>query len=245
MNTYDNLELISVHIPKCGGTTFSHILSRIYGDKFFHITDVSQLENIDTDIRSIHGHYYFNPKWLKIYPNAKVCVWIRNPVDRLISYYYFWGNYRFGPGVSPNKNHLMMKIKKYNIFEFAKQEYIQNRMFDFIEKISLDDIDFIGDVNTYNADLQRLAKIMNWDSKFIETYAVYNAGNYTEKVFDKQVIMTKKDREELADIIEQDMKRYEYIKNYKNFTNNYYRYATCKEKREWDRILREKSYLPS
>ena len=137
-----------------------------------------------------------------------------------------------------------MKVKKYNIFEFAKQEYIQDRMFDFIEKISLDEIAFIGEVENYNSDLNRLAKIMNWDHLLIQKYNVFNATNYNKKVFDKEIIITNKDRQELADILEKDMRRYEYIKNYKNFTNNYWRYATCKEKREWNRIVREKRYFP-
>jgi len=245
LNTYDNLELISVHIPKCGGTTFSDILRRIYGDKYSHVTDISQLNDIDKNMQCIHGHYYFNPEWLKIYPNAKICTWIRNPVDRLISYYYYWGNYRFGPGVSPNHNHLMMRVRKYSIFEFAKQEYMQNRMFDFIEKISLDEIAFIGEVENYNSDLKRLAKIMNWDHLLIQKYNVLNATNYNKKVFDKEIIITNKDRQELADILEKDMRRYEYIKQYKGSINNYWRYATCQEKRAWDKIVREKSYLPS
>lgn len=248
LNTYDNLELISVHIPKCGGTTFGHILRRIYGDKFFHITDVSQLENIDTDIRSIHGHYHFNPKWFKIYPNAKVCVWIRHPIDRIISYYFFWSTYKFPPATfqNINKNHLDLIQNRYSIIEFAKKKYIRNRMFDYIEKESLDNINFIGDVSTYDLDLYRLSELMNWDYSLIKQYQSLNVSEYNSRnVFGKKFKITQRDREELADILDQDIRRYQYIKTYKNYTNNYWRYATCKEKREWDKILREKSYLPS
>ena len=245
LNTYDNLELISVHIPKCGGTTFSNILRRIYGDKYYRVTDISQLNDIDTNIRCMHGHYHFNPKWLKIYPNAKVCVWIRNPVDRLISYYYFWANFKFPFGTSPNKHHLELLEKRYGLIEFAKKSWMKNKMFDFIENISLQDIDFIGDISNYDSDLRRLSKIMDWNDSLIQEYQVLNANEYNQPIFGEKLNITKEDKEELACILDQDIRRYEYITGYKDFKNNYWRYATCKEKREWDKIVREKSYLPS
>ena len=59
-----------------------------------------------------------------------------------------------------------------------------------------------------------------------------------------QLKITINDREELARILYRDMERYYYIKQYKDYITNYWRYATCNEKREWDKIVKEKSYLP-
>lgn len=244
LNTYPNLELISVHIPKCGGTTFSVILGMIYEDKYSHVTDISQLNNINADIRCMHGHYHLNTEWLKIYPNTKVCVWIRNPVDRIISYYFYWATYKFPPGTSPNKRHQDLIEKRYGLIEFAGKSWMKNRMFDYIENIPLSNIDFIGDISNYDSDLRRLSRLMNWDDSLIQTYQTLNESEYQRKVFDREFKVTEKDREELADILDQDMRRYEHIKNYKIFTNNSYRYATCREKRDWDKIVEEKSYLP-
>lgn len=237
LNIYNqNLELISVHIPKCGGTTFGDILHRIYVHQYRHIVGPFEIEQTPYDIRCIHGHFSFEPEWLEIYPNVKICTWIRNPVDRLISYYFYWGNYRFGPGMRPNPNHLKMKIRAYDIFEFAKQEFIKNKMFDFIEHISLDDIDFIGDISNYHSDLLRLAEIMNWKNPALSHYRSLNKTMYTKKVFGRNVTITDQDRKILEKILDKDMERYEYIKNY---------CYPCKKRTWWHRLTQKKKYLPS
>lgn len=235
LNIYHDLELISIHIPKCGGTTFNDILNRIYLDRYKHIIEVSQINNIDKNTRCIHGHYRFNPEWLKIYPNAKRCTWIRHPVDRLISHYYYWGNFIFGPNAKYNPNLTKMKIKKYTLFEFAEQSYMKNRMFDFIEDISLDDIDFIGDVANYRTDLMRLVKIMNWDPILINKLPHLNKSRYTKKIFGKNLKITEEDRIILANILNKDMERYEYIKN---------KCYPSKKKNWWKKLIQKKKYLP-
>ena len=242
LNTYDNLELISVHIPKCGGTTFWNILAHIYGERLTHITDISKLNDgsIDKDILGVHGHYRFNPEWLNIYPNAKVCTWIRHPIDRLISHYVYIATFKGIP--AGDKMFLDFRGNAWNIFEFAERV---NNIFSYIEDISLNDIDFIGDVSSYSSDLLKLASIMNWTHPITKNYRIFNQGKYSQKIYGKKLKIKMSDRKELARILRRDIERYEYIKNYKDFTSNYWRYAKCKEKREWDKIVREKSYLPS
>ena len=240
MNTYDNLELISVHIPKCGGTTFSNVLYRIYGDKFAHITNISQLKDINQDIRCIHGHYLFDPEWLKIYPNAKICTWIRNPVDRIVSYYVHLKTWK-GPAEHITELHDRVR-NGLSIFDFAE---INNNMFAYIEKIALNDIDFIGNISNYRSNVSKLSKIMNWDDFIAQRYSSYRMGKYNHPAV-RDLIITDKDRKELASILYQDMKRYKYIKQYyAKFYPNYWRYASCKEKHDWYKVPKQKIYLPS
>ena len=87
------IELISVHIPKTAGTAFRHVLTDVYGlngvlgdyppDSIYHPERA-----IDPQINVIHGH--FTPsKYQGYFPQAKRIVWLRHPLFRLISEYFF------------------------------------------------------------------------------------------------------------------------------------------------------------
>ena len=88
--------VISFHIPKTAGTSLSNTLVDVYG-----VRRVLRMygkgmytERVPDRVRVIHGHinrqqlveiYERNPEWRP----AAIITWIRNPVDRMISNYFF------------------------------------------------------------------------------------------------------------------------------------------------------------
>lgn len=91
--------VVSIHIPKTGGTTLKNILSSVYGDSFMWIMETNsaraafeKIRNRDLDkINCIHGHIgfgihkYFNLMGI----GCKYIVFTRNVVERLLSYYHY------------------------------------------------------------------------------------------------------------------------------------------------------------
>jgi hypothetical protein len=69
-----------IHIPKCGGTTMSHILKEQC--KLLHIDREYRVDGYE-DYDVIFGHHSY-----KVYDHLPMVTWIRNPIERVISQYF-------------------------------------------------------------------------------------------------------------------------------------------------------------
>lgn len=98
----DGPTLIFVHLPKTGGTTFKSILRRVYGqNRLFETTPGQVPESIDRFARAseeeraayrvVTGHIPFGMETLVPRPAATITL-LRDPVERLISNYYYVRN---------------------------------------------------------------------------------------------------------------------------------------------------------
>jgi hypothetical protein len=88
--------LISVHIPKCGGMSFQHVLRDLYGKRrlwlnygtIFDQEDARQRAAlVPAGVRCLHGHF-LSDAFDAIAPEAELVTWLRHPVERVISNYY-------------------------------------------------------------------------------------------------------------------------------------------------------------
>jgi len=109
--------LFFLHLPKAGGTTLYHIINRNHlSNSIFHIeaTDLekslkaySELSKKEKDdLKCIKGHFPFGIHQ-KLGKAPKYFTMLRNPVERIISHYYYVRN---------NRNHyLYEQVKEGNI----------------------------------------------------------------------------------------------------------------------------------
>ncbi|MEQ6167983.1 sulfotransferase family 2 domain-containing protein [Ekhidna sp. MALMAid0563] len=182
-----NNKLISIHIPKTAGTSFRYTLIDVYGIERvlpFYYTEESNISyKIPKRIQVIHGHISIgqynelirhNPEWR----DATVITWIRDPVDRFISNYYYMKGVlyqqlgKFNDDTPNLKNRMICSLD-----EFLERP---NEWNETVKFVSEDDINsgkfsFIGNVNSYDADLKLLAQMLKWES-----YATYKH-NVTQK----------------------------------------------------------------
>ncbi|MEG4504728.1 DUF4214 domain-containing protein [Microcoleus sp. F6_B4] len=156
-----SLEIMSYHIPKTAGTTFFIALTQVYGlDKIAGFLDESLAvsEGVDPQtIKVIHGHVpsrkYFRPA------RVKEIIWLRDPILRLISLYFFWKSL---PRTEDDSLHNYIQEKNLDLVEFAKIPQLRNEMSQYVGGRNLTDFYFVGIQGFFKDDLTNLAEMLNW-----------------------------------------------------------------------------------
>ena len=177
----EQIELLSVHIPKTAGTSFRKTLTEVYGEKAVLRVDLPPKSQKDPEdpfaplqkrlkpgVRVLHGH--FNAVELRrVYSNipedAKMITWVRDPVNRVISnYYYLRQRIREEIDQNTSLNVGVTNRMVKTLMEYAIQDVARDRMAKFLAGTELDDFDFVGVQENYTEDLRRLALVMDWNS---------------------------------------------------------------------------------
>lgn len=115
-----------------------------------------QRENVDAKekikkYKVISGHI-FASKYLIYFNDLYKVIWLRNPISRLISQYYFW--------LYNSATPYHVKPKDTNLMQFARLSRLRNVMSDlFLKGVDINDFDFIGIVEYFETDFDDFCKI--------------------------------------------------------------------------------------
>ncbi len=177
------VELISVHVLKAAGASFRRALAEhygpeaVFGDYAEFMEDPRSLCHLDPELAQrravglvaglpprttvIHGHFPAD-KYLLACPEAKRVIWLRHPVARLVSHYYFWlTSDRHG-----NLIHDHMLEHELDLPRFARlpvmRDFVSNNI---LKSMTIDDFDFVGLQERYPSDLARLATALGWPER--------------------------------------------------------------------------------
>ena len=209
------IELISIHIPKTGGTSFYQVLQQVYGSAVSksykrrdYLEDCQTHSSFDQalspTIRVLHGHLYYREiASLQEKHQSKVICWFRDPVERVISNYSF-----FKAGLNnPQRNPVNYQANKHRInetlVEYASKAENRNRMTDFLKGIQLEKLFFFGFLSSFDRDIQRLGRMLSWPSFEV---ARLNQSTYSNK---KVFLEDDHIRSEIAKLNQLDMKLFE------------------------------------
>ncbi|MEQ6167982.1 sulfotransferase family 2 domain-containing protein [Ekhidna sp. MALMAid0563] len=168
-------KIISIHIPKTAGTSFRKTLEHVYGRSMLSLYNYGsdQLapfqEKVPDKIKLIHGHINLNqyhalieknPEW----KDALFITWVRNPVDRFISNYYYMNQLITDQmKLFPRRPGLQKRMLR-SLDEVANQENEHDLLSRYISPKFLAENKylFIGETEHYSNDLARLATLLNW-----------------------------------------------------------------------------------
>ncbi|MBT5137449.1 MAG: sulfotransferase family 2 domain-containing protein [Acidimicrobiaceae bacterium] len=148
--------MISLHIPKTAGTSFRAALDVEYGNDLAHIYGGAAIDA--HRYRAIHGHIRVDEA-RAVAGKAKWIMWLRDPVDRLASYYDFWR--QSDPHGNPNHDHFLASDMGFATFiEWApiRNEFAEH----YVSGLEPDDFTFVGLTERYDDDIQRLAVTLGW-----------------------------------------------------------------------------------
>lgn len=156
------LELIFVHFPKSGGTSLVRSLSSHYGDAL--IEDYSHLPPLDysgdppllsDETRAVCGHFHANR--YAAYAGAFRLTFLREPVDNLISIFYFWRDLPFGGYPA----HGRFLSERPTIFEFAEYPELKRlSSFCYFGGVDINRFNFVGFYERRQEDISKLSGLL-------------------------------------------------------------------------------------
>jgi hypothetical protein len=149
-------KFVSLHVHKCGGTTFAWMLMDLYGEQFFwdrsedsvfvhgHIKYYNQAHVQKTDV--VHGHIHADKySFLK----RPFITWLRHPVARLESEYSIIKQKRITGKSSPL--HKDVILKKLSFTDYC--ERISNVYTNYVGDLRVKDLAFVGITEYYEESL--------------------------------------------------------------------------------------------
>ncbi|SMO50963.1 sulfotransferase family 2 domain-containing protein [Fodinibius sediminis] len=171
--------IISLHMPKCGGTSFKELLQRHYKLRFskdydypIHWTPEQREEETERArkrikrnyehfyryrfVKCIHGHF-LPYKYDHLYgkKNTVFITWLRDPIERIISHYYFW--LRTYETDTPKPLHRRVVEEDWTLRQFAFSEELRNMYSMFLWNFPVERFDFIGLTEHYEQDVRYFA----------------------------------------------------------------------------------------
>lgn len=178
--TNNNL-VCSIHIPKCAGTTLAGIFQSVYGDRFLHVkgaivTDLWNDYNL-SKVDCVHGHFAVSPP--EIDRPVQYITFLRNPIERLLSYYWFiQGDKSNSQYAWTSRLTLREWVETQKLacldndmvrFLAGREHYNFNYPGKFVDKDDLEmakenlkKFAFVGVIEDFGSDLAKLADRLRW-----------------------------------------------------------------------------------
>jgi hypothetical protein len=155
------MKLASVHVPKAAGLSFQRHLTHLFGKQVvwdYNHTDrpdytpekihphiLAKLRTNKTTV--IHGHLFLS-KYHCI-PGLQRAMWFRDPVQRLLSHYYYWLR-------APDMDHpncIALHERGLSVVEFAELPELRNVFARFLDGEPIKELNWVGLVEDYQASL--------------------------------------------------------------------------------------------
>lgn len=166
--------LISLHMPKTAGTSFFALLEKAFGEALLHDYDdrplnrpawrrkgralgsnlgqlfgASQLQQA----RCVHGHFLpFKYRSAALRADLRFVTWLRDPVERLASHYYYWIR-SYDPGQA-GQLHRRVVEEGWDLERFCLGPELRNCYGLFLWRFPLQKFDFIGITEHYEEDVR-------------------------------------------------------------------------------------------
>lgn len=214
------IELIHLHIHKTGGRSFFPVLKSVYGDAvdgprnrgnlfFNNPNPVPLIELIPDNKRVLFGHLeYKHVKDIAERDHPKITTWVRDPVERVISNYYFTMKKKYVESENNDQNF----ADDSTLLDYASNPQNINLMSYFLEGLDFEKIFFIGTLENYFEDLDILAKKLKWKSYLKGLHKNDNKEFRTNPKCATKVV-TPEMREEIYNLNKRDVELYNMVLN--------------------------------
>lgn len=168
--------LVSLHLPKTAGTSFGSVLKTHFGNSLLRdYADVpintppfernqaamqAAVDNAEADwsgIECIHGHF-LPVKYLLLAARRelKFVTWMRDPVERVLSHYYFWRR-GYDPATAPPLHRKVVE-EDWPLERFCLSDELKDLYRQFLWGFAADNFDFIGITEFFDEDFAYFSK---------------------------------------------------------------------------------------
>jgi hypothetical protein len=155
--------IISVHFPKASGSSLRSQFLTAFGERLISDYEHDPLgpkarevaEILPQGARAVHGH--FRPHRYDQVPHAFRLTFLREPVDNLISFYFYWRDIP----LHGNPVHVKFMEEKPSIVDFARYCGIQTLMSEtYFGGYDMNQFSFIGFYDRRAEDLPKLGNLI-------------------------------------------------------------------------------------
>lgn len=166
--------LVSLHLPKTAGTSFSLALEAHFGDKLLKdygdspinrgtagrntqalyacARNIFPRKDLGT-VECIHGHFLpLKYRCLSGHGKKRFVVWMRDPLERLVSHYHYWQ--RSYDSENSADLHRRVVQEQWTLERFCLGPELQNIYSKFLWGFPLDHFSFIGITEHYESDIR-------------------------------------------------------------------------------------------
>ena len=209
---YPNLEIISLHIAKTGGKTFVNLMKDLYGnEKVIRFRKVKyevlnndysiELKNEASIFNVLHGHFLYNEvKDIHLNSNAKVITWLRDPVERVISRYFY-----LQKRIEQDPNHIQKEKKDMGLLNYAALPSQRNVMSQYVNGIAIENLFFIGILEYFDQSIEEFKQLFNFTNK-VEIPWDNNNQEYKSKY-----AVSQEERNEILNLNKKDLELYNMV----------------------------------
>jgi hypothetical protein len=155
--------LISVHVPKCAGTSFRHVLHGIYGEEIWYnygtifSKEHARAELVPAGTQMIHGHFLAD-SFDALFPERRLLTWVRHPVERLVSNYYHCMR---SPDMRDDCCRALHQ-QKLSLREFADLDWMRNMTTRYLAGKPVADFHFVGIMEHFEESMRHFSTLLGF-----------------------------------------------------------------------------------
>lgn len=214
-------EIVHLHIPKTGGSSLLDLYRKNYGSnavvsvKRASVKGKTKEELINffsamerPQLKVLHGHFYWSEvgAYAKNSERLKIVAFFRDPVERVISnFFFFKKRIKEGKVTSTNLNRM-----DETLLEYAALDESKNRMSKFMAGLEPENLFFAGLMENFESDVEELF------SKLGCNITQVSKTNTNPHFLKERESISESERGKIADYNKQDIELYERILLLKN-----------------------------
>ena len=174
--------IVSVHVPKCAGTSFRSLLDGIFGDSIWHnygrifTRDQAGPGLVPVKTKIIHGHFIADA-FDDLYPKRRLITWVRHPVERVVSNYY---HFLRSPDMRDDCCR-MVHEQRLGLREFADLDWMKNLATRYLAQKPVSDFAFVGVSERFDESMRVFSDSLGFRRVLFEPRENVNPGRLTER----------------------------------------------------------------
>ncbi len=156
--------IVSVHLPKCAGTSFRHLLARIYGDRLWlnyggaFARAQARPGCVPDGTALVHGHFLADT-FDDIVPQPTLVTWLRHPVERVVSHYH---HFLRSPDMRDDCCRALHE-RRLSLRAFAELAWMRNQATRYFAGKTLADFAAVGIAERFTDSLEVMADALGWN----------------------------------------------------------------------------------
>jgi hypothetical protein len=196
--------LVSVHVPKCAGTSFRRVLEGVYGEALWLTygsvvtRDNVRSEAVPAGTACIHGHF-FADTFDDIFPGRTLITWLRDPVERVVSTYH---HFLRSPEMHDETCRALIE-NQLTLVEFAELAWMRNGVTRYLAGKPLEAFAFLGVAERFSDSLKDFSRRFCGGRPLAEVRDNTNPSRLTDRY-----PMPRAERDRLLELNKEDVARY-------------------------------------